>query len=112
MSSGLLQRDLDEILDVLRRFPQIEKALFFGSRAKGNFKRGSDVDIAIMGENIDYSCISALSTLLNEESMLPYYFDIVHLESVTDKPLLEHIHRVGKTFYVRKENGSLERHYT
>lgn len=108
MSYGLSQRDLDEIVRALKRFPQIEKAVLFGSRAKGNFKRGSDVDIAIMGSSIDYSCVSELSYILNEESLLPYYFDIVHFESITEKPLIDHILRVGKTLYVIQQSKGAE----
>lgn len=105
MSFGLLQRDLDEISVVLKRFPQIKKAVLFGSRAKGNFKPGSDVDIAVMGSDIDYSCVSELSSILNEESLLPYFFDIVHFEGITEQRLVEHILRVGKTIYLAQQSS-------
>ena len=55
MRYGLLPADLEVIVNTLQAYPQIEKALIFGSRAKGNYKPGSDVDIAIVGVGIDQS---------------------------------------------------------
>jgi uncharacterized protein len=99
MNYGLLQRDLDEILQAFVRFPEIEEAILFGSRAKGNYKPGSDVDLAIKGAKIDHQCVATLSSLLNEETLLPYYFDIVHYENITEIELRQHIDRVGKVLY-------------
>ena len=101
MSSGLSQRDLEEINTILRLFPEVEEAVLFGSRAKGNFKPGSDVDIAVKGQAIGHSCLSRLSYVLNEESLLPYFFDVVHFEQIADPDLLQHIQRVGVKLYHR-----------
>ncbi len=103
MRHGLLQRDIDEILQALRRFPEIDEAIVFGSRAKGKYKPGSDVDIAIKGKEITHSCVSSLSFILNEESLLPYFFDIVHYEGTTERDLVQHIDRFGKILYRRSE---------
>lgn len=102
MNHGLSKRDLDEISEVLKSFPEIEEAVLFGSRAKGNYKPGSDIDIAIKGRGIEQACVSDLSYILNEESSLPYFFDIVHYESISEQELVEHINRVGRQIYVRK----------
>lgn len=104
MNHGLLPRDLDEIIAILKGFPEIEQAVVFGSRAKGTYKPGSDVDIAIKGASISPACVSALSSLLNEESVLPYFFDIVHFERLTERALIEHIDRVGFPLYIREVN--------
>ena len=53
MNHGLSKRDLDEISEILKSFPEIEEAVLFGSRAKGNYKPGSDIDIAIKGSAIE-----------------------------------------------------------
>jgi predicted nucleotidyltransferase len=45
-SFGLLDRDMEAIAAVLSQEPRVEKAIIFGSRAKGNFRNGSDVDLA------------------------------------------------------------------
>lgn len=101
MSNGLSHRDLVVILEALSNFPEIEEAILFGSRAKGNYKPGSDVDIAIKGEQIEHSCVAGLSYVLNEESNLPYFFDIVHFEQLSERELLDHIERVGVRLYKR-----------
>ncbi|MGB3226258.1 MAG: nucleotidyltransferase domain-containing protein [Desulforhopalus sp.] len=101
MKYGLSQQDIEEICKAFNLFPEIDEAVLFGSRAKGNYKSGSDVDIAIKGENIQHSCVSRLSDILNEESRLPYYFDIVHFEQITEPELVLHIERVGKLLYER-----------
>ena len=47
---GLLDRDIKYIRKALEKYDEIEKAVIFGSRAMGNYKKGSDVDIAIDGD--------------------------------------------------------------
>ena len=54
---GLLDRDIKYIIKALEQHDEIEKAIIFGSRAMGNYKKGSDVDIAIIGENVNRSII-------------------------------------------------------
>jgi predicted nucleotidyltransferase len=68
----------------------VDKLIVFGSRAKGNYKKGSDVDLAIIGNE------KKLSYYLNEETNLPYFFDVINLQKITNKNLIEHIKRVGK----------------
>ena len=97
---GLTDRDLAQILAALHQFPQIEEALIFGSRAKGNYKLGSDVDLAIKGKNITYREVIRLSTLLNEDLPMPYFFDVVHYETLDNPALTDHIDRVGKNIYL------------
>lgn len=97
---GLSLLEIRVIRSALKRFPEIEKAVLFGSRAKGNFKPGSDVDIAIEGVAITHECINKLPGILNKESALPYFFDIVHYDIITETKLREHIDRVGKIIYV------------
>jgi len=101
MNFCLRQQDLDEIIHILQRFSAIEEAILFGSRAKGNYKKGSDIDIAVKGKAIDHHVVASLSFLLNEESAIPYFFDIIHFEEISEKELVEHINRVGKSIYSR-----------
>jgi predicted nucleotidyltransferase len=96
---GLTDRDFAQILAALRQFPQIEESLIFGSRAKGNYKPGSDVDLAVKGKNITYRDVIRLSTRLNEDLPLPYFFDVVHYEALDNPALIAHIDRVGKIIY-------------
>lgn len=99
MLYGLKEEDIDYIVSNITRFNEIEKAVIFGSRAKGTHKPGSDIDIAIFGDNITFDTISALHSVLEEESPLPYLFDIVDYTHLGHKELREHIDRVGKVIF-------------
>jgi predicted nucleotidyltransferase len=93
MNSGLSAEEIAEIVDCLKQYPAIKQAILFGSRAKGNFQPGSDVDIAIVGGK--YEDAPALSVTLNEETRLPYKFDVITYETITSPELRGHIDRIG-----------------
>ena len=101
MNFGLRQEDIAYIVNSMQPFAEIEKAAIFGSRAKGSHKPGSDVDIAVWGDNITFSTVSSLHARLEDESPLPYFFDIVDYSHLTHEELKSHIDRVGVVFYVR-----------
>lgn len=86
------------IIDVLKAYPLIEEAIIFGSRAKGTQKPGSDVDIALKGPGVEF-LTAQVSGILNEETPLPYTFDVVAFDTLENKALKEHIQRVGISFY-------------
>lgn len=101
MPYGLLDRDLKHIIDSIQDFPEISSVVLFGSRAKGTHKTASDVDLAIKGEAITYDTVVRLSSMLNEEKPLPYFFDVQHYENISELLLLKHIDRVGIVLYVK-----------
>ena len=91
---GIQSRDLENIISILRSDNKIEKAILFGSRAKGNYAPGSDIDIAIKGNDLK------LDDLLNviswtDELSLPYKFDIILYDRVKEAGLLRHIDQAG-----------------
>ena len=96
MHYGLAEEDLATIRQVVQQFPVVEQVILFGSRAKGNYKSGSDIDLAIKGSDIDYETSVKLAEILNEETLLPYFFDVVHYDLLTEPRLIEHIDRVGQ----------------
>lgn len=99
---GLLESDMLEISAVLEKFPPIEKAIIFGSRAKGNFKNGSDVDLALKGIDLNLEIIHEVSLLLNEDTKMPYQFDVLSYFDIKEPTLTEHIDRVGVLIFERK----------
>ncbi|WP_238458057.1 nucleotidyltransferase family protein [Alkalihalobacterium alkalinitrilicum] len=101
MMFGLLERDINYIIKGLCKFTEIDQAKIFGSRALGNYKSGSDVDIALLGQEITDRTIDELSELLNEVYPLPYFFDILHYSALNNQKLKEHIDTVGIEFYRR-----------
>ena len=86
---GLKRKELEEIKAILRQ-EGISRAIVFGSRAMGNYRPGSDVDLAVIGDE------KRLSYALNEESSLIYHFDVLNLEKIHSDKLKSHIERVGK----------------
>jgi uncharacterized protein len=98
---GLLDRDIENICDALKKFKEVEKAIIFGSRAMGNYKKGSDIDLAIVGQHITPEIIYKLDDYLNEIYPIPYFFDVIHYDSVTNENLKKHIENEGKLFYHR-----------
>lgn len=97
---------MEDINAALSRFPALEEAIVFGSRAKGNYRQGSDVDLALKGKEITYAITAQISDLLNEETRMPYRFDVINYHSITEPALLEHIDRVGVCIYpLEKASG-------
>ena len=99
MPFGLSQDDLDYIDEVMQNFPEVEKAVVFGSRAMGNYKKGSDVDIALIGDKVNFSILAAIKDKLQEESPMPYMFDIVDFTHSDSDALKQHIKQYGIEIY-------------
>ncbi len=100
---GLSQKSLSEVIGVFRNYMEIDEAKLFGSRAMGNFKNGSDIDIAILGDAISLSLILKLKNDF-EESSLPYFVDIVNYNSISNPELKRHIDQNGITLYVKSDS--------
>lgn len=99
MSTGLNQRELALLTGVLSRSSRLERAILFGSRAKGIARRGADVDIAVEGLSGGLELARLAQEL--DDLPLPYRFDVVALESIRDTAVREHIARVGVTLFER-----------
>ncbi len=98
---GLSESDLNQIVRSIQQFPEIQEAFIYGSRAMGNHKNGSDVDLAIKGEHINFRVLSRLNAALNEETSLPYHFDVTDLTHLDNLALKEHIANFGKNIFQR-----------
>lgn len=94
---GISATNGKRITDILSQFAEVQESILFGSRAKGNFKPGSDIDLAVKGP-VSKDTLSALLTTF-EESLLPYFVDVVIYEHITNEALREHIDRVGISIY-------------
>ncbi|SSC09246.1 restriction endonuclease subunit S [bacterium endosymbiont of Bathymodiolus sp. 5 South] len=103
---GLDADTLRNIKKVFATLPNLEKVILYGSRAKGNYKDGSDIDITLLGKQLTLKTVYALEEVL-EELYLPYTFDISIFTQIDNDDLIKHILRVGKTFYL-KENEKLK----
>ena len=87
----------------------VEMAVLFGSRAMENHKPGSDVDIALKGAAVNRQTVVDVSCRLNEETLMPYHFDVLDFRTIDNPSLHDHINRVGKVIYERplEEDHSL-----
>lgn len=102
---GLLERDLEYIQMAMEKYKEIDRAVIFGSRAMGNYKKGSDVDISIFGQNITNETLYRLDDLLNQEYPLPYFFDILQYEEINNINLKNHIDTYGSEVYRKMESN-------
>ena len=96
---GLSDSALEQVTEAIRQFDQIVAVVLFGSRAKGNYKPGSDIDWAVKGDRVSPRIVAQLADCLNEETPLPYFFDVVHYETLDNQALVDHIDRVGIVIY-------------
>ena len=92
---GLTPNDLKMILSVFKKYPDIKQVFIFGSRAMGNFKPGSDIDIAVKGD-VSEEVISLISIELNERLPMPYKFDVLAYNLIENEDLKKHIDQYGK----------------
>lgn len=99
MNFGLRDTDLTYLRNAFRRFPEIERVVGFGSRAKGTQRPGSDVDLAVSGTGVTLATLLRLGSVLNEESPMPFRFDLVHLEALENEVLRREIERTGRVLY-------------
>jgi predicted nucleotidyltransferase len=91
---GLPESDFSKIITILKNHSKIEQATLFGSRAKGTFSNGSDVDIALTGENLKLNDILEVSEEI-DKLFLPWKFDLVIFNRIKEEALIDHINRVG-----------------
>ena len=96
MKLGLSEKHFQLIVETLKQ-TDIDRAVVFGSRAKGNWSENSDIDIAVFGEGVN---VGSLVAQLDELPM-PYKFDIVDYNSINSCALREHIDRVGIEIYTK-----------
>jgi predicted nucleotidyltransferase len=98
MKFGLSDSVISELQDVFRRHANISKVLIFGSRAKGNYREGSDIDLVAIGNDLDYSQIIKILTEIDNLELL-YSVDLLDYNKTINTPIGEHIDRVGQVFY-------------
>lgn len=101
MDCGLPPAAISRIQEVLSRFPNIDKAVLYGSRAMGTYKIGSDIDLTLYGDTLTMQNLAAISSEL-DDLLLPYTIDLSLFAMLNNADLREHIGRVGKVFFARK----------
>ena len=103
MRFGLKEKNIIAMNNIFNHFKNIEEVILYGSRAKGNYKDSSDIDLTLVGSNID---LSVLTKILNEldDLLLPHSIDLSIRKNIQNSDLQKHIDTYGVTFYKQKSD--------
>jgi predicted nucleotidyltransferase len=99
MQYGLSDRAMDTITAILAKYPGIRSVILYGSRAKGNYKTGSDIDITLHTDNSFFHADLLRLMTDFDDSDLPYLVDISLFDAINNEDLKDHIRRIGKVLY-------------
>lgn len=102
MKFGLEEDVIRKICFVFVGFSEIDKVVLYGSRAKGKYKAGSDIDLCLFGKNIDLAFLYRLDQVL-DDLLLPYSFDLSIYSHLSNPEIIDHIDRVGVVFYSKND---------
>jgi predicted nucleotidyltransferase len=104
MKYGLSERTIAQICAVLALYPTVERAVLYGSRAKGNYKPGSDIDLTLFGAGLTPGLCATMAEAL-DDLLLPYTIDLSVFAELKHPELEAHIQRVGVVFFEREDRG-------
>jgi predicted nucleotidyltransferase len=97
---GLKPEAIAQINQIFAEYPEISKAILYGSRAKGNYKNGSDIDLTLICDRLNHRQLLQIENQI-DDLLLPYSIDLSILSCINNSHLIEHINKVGNTFYER-----------
>ncbi len=98
---GLKISVVNQIKGVFFNYPQVQEVILYGSRAMGNYKNGSDIDLTLKGDELNLAVLNKIDWEL-DDLLLPYTFDLSLFKHIDNPDLINHIKQVGKVFYTRK----------
>ncbi|HBH82873.1 MAG: hypothetical protein A2X03_15645 [Bacteroidetes bacterium GWA2_40_15] len=98
MPYGLSETVIEKLISVFSSNSEIDEVIIFGSRAKGNYKEGSDIDISLKGAGITSSLIRKIELEI-DNLYLPYKVDLINYNDIIEPMLTDHIDRVGICIY-------------
>lgn len=101
MIFGLSEKTMEKFHSVFKKYSEVEQVLIYGSRAKGNYREGSDIDLTLVGNHISDKILSSIKVDIDELNT-PYLVDVSVFHHLKSASLIEHIQSVGKEFYKRE----------
>ncbi|WP_027358697.1 nucleotidyltransferase domain-containing protein [Desulforegula conservatrix] len=101
---GLTRSTIEKIHSVFSAHPGIQEVIIYGSRAKGNYQNGSDIDLVIVGKSVNLSELLKIENEL-DDLLLPYKIDLSLIHKIENTDLIDHINRVGLVFYEDRKAG-------
>lgn len=99
---GLSFTTLDKLNSIFAQHPAIDSVVIYGSRARGNYRAGSDIDLAIKGDEISFVEFMRIENQI-DDLMLPYTVDLSQYHLLENADLVAHIDRVGVEFYTQNK---------
>jgi len=104
MEYGLSDRTLNTLDSIFRAYPGIREAVLYGSRAKGKYRKGSDIDLSLkIDETFTHTDLLHITGDFDDSDM-PYFVDVLIYDRLSNLDLKAHIDRVGKVLYQRTDN--------
>lgn len=103
IKTGISSNLLNEIIRIISKYKNVEKAVIFGSRARGNFKKISDIDICIFGDDMTHKEMNLMEFEIKEIDT-PLDFDVINFKSISKDELKKNILNDGVEIYVRKKD--------
>lgn len=98
---GLNEEIMENIIDIIKQYSEVEKAVIFGSRARGDYKKASDIDIALFGENLTHTINTKIFYKLDELYM-PYKIDLINFNTLSkENKIRENILKEGVEIYAK-----------
>jgi predicted nucleotidyltransferase len=99
---GLPPATLEKLNSVFAQHAAIDSVLLYGSRAKGNYRAGSDIDLTIKGGEIPFDELMQIENEI-DDLMLPYTVDLSQYRQLENTGLIAHIDRVGVAIYCKEK---------
>ena len=100
MKYGLSDSTIEKIHSVFQKYPQIDKAILYGSRATGTYRNGSDIDLTFCGDGLTHSVLTKIDFDL-DDLLLPYTIDISDFSKIGNSDMVAQIELHGVSFYER-----------
>ena len=99
MKYGLTDRTIKTLDSIFKKYPDIKQVILYGSRAKGNYHKGSDIDLSLItGDNFSFSHLLQIANDFDDSDM-PYLVDVSVYNDISNPDLKAHIDRVGQILY-------------
>lgn len=98
---GLDEKVIEDIINILRKYEEVESAKIFGSRARGDYRKASDIDIALFGDNLTHSINTKIFYEI-DDLYLPYKIDLINFNSISpENTIRDNILKEGVEFYAK-----------
>lgn len=104
MKYGLSTRTLQELTKVFSRYPEVEEAVLYGSRAKGTYRNGSDIDVTLNGNaELTHTIVSRIANDFYQ-GPLPYKIDLSIFKNLRNPEMVAEIQRDGVVLYKKTKH--------